>query len=185
MPPCNAMSQQKKQIFASFSGILRKQFVGSRFLEGIQTMEDRVLSQTDVVQHPIKSELESSRASIGDLSFANLLQGLRIARGWTKADLAKRSRFDPSSITRFEQGARAPERETVIQLADAMALPMTDRDRLLAAAGFRSEIWDDPLLVELSQVLAESSLSAAARNEVRSVIRMAIAYCRLQRLEAF
>jgi len=148
-------------------------------------VEDRVLSQTDVVQHPIGSELDSTRQRAHDLSFSALLQALRIARGWTKADLAKRSGFDPSSITRFEQGSRAPERDTVMQLADAMALPMTDRDRLLAAAGFRSEIWDDPLLVELAQVLGESSLSAAAKNEVRSVIRMAIAYCRLQRLEAF
>ncbi|MGB3306719.1 MAG: helix-turn-helix transcriptional regulator [Thermomicrobiales bacterium] len=148
-------------------------------------MEDRVLSQTDVVQHPIGSELDSTRQRVHDLSFSALLQELRIARGWTKADLAKRSGFDPSSITRFEQGSRAPERDTVMQLADAMALPMTDRDRLLAAAGFRSEIWDDPLLVELAQVLGESSLPAAAKNEVRSVIRMAIAYCRLQRLEAF
>jgi len=148
-------------------------------------VEDRVLSQTDVVQHPIGSELDSTRQRVHDLSFSALLQELRIARGWTKADLAKRSGFDPSSITRFEQGSRAPERDTVMQLADAMALPMTDRDRLLAAAGFRSEIWDDPLLVELAQVLGESSLPAAAKNEVRSVIRMAIAYCRLQRLEAF
>lgn len=148
-------------------------------------MEDRVLSQTDVVQHPIGSELDSTRQRAHDLSFSALLQELRIARGWTKADLAKRSGFDPSSITRFEQGSRAPERDTVMQLADAMALPMTDRDRLLAAAGFRSEIWDDPLLVELAQVLGESSLPAAAKNEVRSVIRMAIAYCRLQRLETF
>jgi len=149
------------------------------------TVEDRVLSQTDVVQHPIGSELDSTRHRVHDLSFSALLQELRIARGWTKADLAKRSGFDPSSITRFEQGSRAPERDTVMQLADAMALPMTDRDRLLAAAGFRSEIWDDPLLVELAQVLGETSLPAAAKNEVRSVIRMAIAYCRLQRLEAF
>jgi len=148
-------------------------------------MEDQVLSQTDVVQHPHKPELEPSHGRLGDLSFASLLQDLRIARGWTKADLAKRSRFDPSSITRFEQGARAPERETVIQLADAMALPMADRDRLLAAAGFRSEIWDDPLLIELAQVLGETTLSAVAKNEVRSVIRMAIAYCRLQRLERY
>lgn len=148
-------------------------------------MDDEILSQTDVVQHPHKPELESPRTRTGDLSFASLLQNLRIARGWTKADLAKRSHFDPSSITRFEQGARAPERETVIQLADAMALPMADRDRLLAAAGFRSEIWDDPLLIELAQVLGETTLSAAAKNEVRSVIRMAIAYCRLQRLETY
>jgi len=151
-------------------------------------MEDRVLSQTDILQQspPVDSTTDTTRRSAAhDVSFAQLLMEFRAERGWTKADLAKRSGFDPSSITRFEQGARAPERETVIQLADAMALPMADRDRLLAAAGFRSEIWDDPLLIELAQVLGERSLTAGVKNEVRAVIRMAISYAKLQRLESF
>lgn len=151
-------------------------------------MEDQVLSHTDVVQReitpPQASEIgDAGRHRVKDLAFARLLEGLREERGWTKADLAKRSGFDPSSITRFEQGVRDPERETVLALADSMALPLADRDRLLAAAGYRSELWDDPLLLELSQVLAEQSLPVAARNDVRAVVRMAIAYCRLQRLE--
>ncbi|MGB3327974.1 MAG: helix-turn-helix transcriptional regulator [Thermomicrobiales bacterium] len=145
------------------------------------------MSQRDIVetQAIAERELPTAAPTPGDLSFAELLQRLRIERGWTKADLAKRARFDPSSITRFEQGARAPERDTVIQLANAMALPVSDRDRLLAAAGFRSELWDDPLLVELAQILGDTRLSAAAKNEVRSVLRMAIAYCKLQRLDAY
>lgn len=151
-------------------------------------VEDQVLSHTDVVQreitppHPAKIG-DDERRPARDLVFARLLEGLREERGWTKADLAKRSGFDPSSITRFEQGVRDPERETVLTLAEAMALPLADRDQLLAAAGYRSELWDDPLLLELSQVLAERSLPVTARNDVRSVVRMAIAYCRLQRLD--
>jgi transcriptional regulator with XRE-family HTH domain len=151
-------------------------------------VEDQVLSHTDVVQRdvapPQTAEIDDGgRRRTRDLDFARLLERLREERGWTKADLAKRSGFDPSSITRFEQGVRDPERETVLTLADAMALPLADRDRLLAAAGYRSELWDDPLLLELSQVLAERSLPVSARNDVRAVVRMAIAYCRLQRLE--
>ncbi len=150
-------------------------------------MEDQVLSHTDVVQReiaPPQVEVgDDGRRRAQDLAFARLLEGLREERGWTKADLAKRSGFDPSSITRFEQGVRDPERETVLALAEAMALPLADRDRLLAAAGYRSELWDDPLLLELSQVLGERSLPIAARNDVRAVVRMAIAYCRLQRLD--
>lgn len=149
-------------------------------------VEDQVLSHTDVVQREIApphlAEIDEQQLP-KDLVFARLLEGLREERGWTKADLAKRAGFDPSSITRFEQGVRDPERETVLALAEAMALPLIDRDRLLAAAGYRSELWDDPLLLELSQVLAEPSLPVAARNDVRSVVRMAIAYCRLQRLD--
>lgn len=151
-------------------------------------VEDQVLSHTDVVQReiaaPYPAEIgDDERHRAPDLVFARLLEGLREERGWTKADLAKRSGFDPSSITRFEQGVRDPERETVLTLAEAMALPLADRDRLLAAAGYRSELWDDPLLLELSQVLAERSLPVSARNDVRSVVRMAIAYCRLQRID--
>lgn len=152
-------------------------------------MEDQVLSQTDLIQRESTAEVPGNAAEAGqvrgaDLEFAGQLRHLRNERGWSKAELAKRANFDPSSITRFEQGSRAPERLTVLQLAEAMALPVRDRDGLLAAAGFRSELWDDPLLVELSQVLAEDTLSAVARLEVRSVIRMAIAYCQLQRVIA-
>ena len=146
-------------------------------------MEDRVLSQTDVHQQPDIARPEPDRVTVEEPSFAHLLEHLRASRGLSKADLAKRAGVDPSSITRFEQGSRAPERATVLQLAQAMVLPMADRDRLLAAAGFRSELWDDPLLIELAQLLGEPSIPMAARNEVRSVIRMAVAYCKLQRLE--
>ena len=150
-------------------------------------MDDQVISQTDLIQRESVSELPAPATGTDPLrgtevEFARLLRHLRNERGWSKAQLANRAGLDPSSITRFEQGSRAPERDTVLQLAAGMALPMHDRDSLLAAAGFRSELWDDPLLVELSQVLAEESLPAAARSEVQSVIRMAIAYCRLQRL---
>ena len=146
-------------------------------------MEDRVLSQTDVEQQPELVRREPDRVTVEEPSFAHLLQHFREIRGLSKAELAKRAGVDPSSITRFEQGTRAPERATVLQLAQAMVLPMADRDRLLAAAGFRSELWDDPLLIELAQLLGEPTMPASVRNEVRSVIRMAIAYCKLQRLE--
>lgn len=150
-------------------------------------MDDQVVSQLDSRQHvemvdrdaPVRLQLPAT------LSFPRLLQQQREARGLSKADLAKKTGLDPSTITRFEQGARAPERATILQLADAMVLPVVERDRLLASAGFRSELWDDPQLVELSQLLAEQGIPVAARQEARSVIRMAIAYLKLQRLQDF
>jgi transcriptional regulator with XRE-family HTH domain len=117
-------------------------------------------------------------------AFARLLAQYRTERGWSKADLAKRANLDPSTITRFEQGTRAPERETVIMLGETMALPVVERDRLLAAAGFRSELWDDPLLVELANVLGDSTVPAGAKTEVRALVRMAISYCRLSSRES-
>jgi transcriptional regulator with XRE-family HTH domain len=148
-------------------------------------VEDRVLSQTDIQQRadlisPAHGQDSVPRPTI---SVARLLQELRESRGLSKADLAKGAGVDPSSITRFEQGTRAPERETILQMARAMMLPMVDRDRLLAAGGYRSEVWDDPLLVELAQLLVEPSVPAEAREEARIAVKMAVAYCKLRRLQ--
>lgn len=107
---------------------------------------------------------------------------MRGARNWSKADLAKRAGVDPSTITRLEQGARTPERDTILQLADAMALPMTDRDRLLAAAGYRSDTWDDPDLIEIATLLADPGLPHAVRNDIRTMLRVAISHGRSRRV---
>lgn len=147
-------------------------------------MDDQVISQTDVIQREAMPGIDEAAPLPGAIEFAQQLERLRDERGWSKADLAKRAALDPSSITRFEQGARNPDRETVLQLSMAMALPMVERDKLLSAAGYRSEIWDEPLLVELSHILADHQVPLAARDEVRSVLRMAIAYGRLKRFEA-
>lgn len=146
-------------------------------------VDDQVISQTDVIRHETGHLVEEPARPAGIADFARQLERLRDERGWSKADLAKRSELDPSSITRFEQGSRHPDRETIIQLASAMALPLVERDTLLAAAGYRSDIWDEPLLIEISHILADRDLPVAIREEVRSVLRMAIAYSRLKRLE--
>jgi transcriptional regulator with XRE-family HTH domain len=143
-------------------------------------MDDQILSQTDVNQGQVDLPARVRET----VDFARQLELLRDERGWTKADLAKRSSLDPSSITRFEQGTRSPDRATVIQISNAMALPVVDRDRLLAAAGYRSDVWDDPRLVELSQILADKDMPDDVRDQVRSVLDMAIAYARLKRFDA-
>lgn len=150
-------------------------------------MDDRVIHQHDTAQG--EDLLQSGRPTrshpAGLPAFPALLQRLREDRGFSKADLAKRTSLDPSSITRFEQGARQPERDTVLAIARAMALPMTERDLLLASAGFRSEMWDDSMLVELTHLLNDHEIPSKAREEARSVVRMAVAYLKLQRLGDF
>lgn len=142
-------------------------------------MEDRVLSQTDIEQQPeVVGKARAGRSK----EVARLLTQYRQERGISKAELAEKTGLSPSSITRFEQGNRDPERETTLLLAKAMVLPLADRDRLLAAGGFRSEVWDDPLMVELAQLLGERTIPEDARQEARSVVRMAIAYLKLRRL---
>lgn len=135
-------------------------------------VEDRVLEQTDIAQvmETGATTAPQPEPAPGRMSVARLLASYRESRGMSKADLAERAGMNPSSITRFEQGSRDPERETILQLSKAMMLPMIDRDRLLAAAGYRSEVWDDPLLVELAQLIADPAVPAEAREQARSVV---------------
>ena len=110
--------------------------------------------------------------------FGELLTRLRSARGWSQGKLANQAGIDPSSVSRFEAGSRAPERDTVNRLADALVLPIIDRDRLLAAAGFRSAALDDPLISELATLLADPAMPESAQQELRSALRIALHYGR-------
>jgi transcriptional regulator with XRE-family HTH domain len=151
-------------------------------------VEDQLLHQTDTppAAAPPREEdvLASTAAHPARATFPQLLQAMRSQRGWSKADLAKRAGFDPSTITRLEQGSRNPDRDTVLQLAGAMALPIPDRDRLLAAGGYRSDTWDDPDLVQIATLLADPSIPAHVHADIRAMLRVAISHGRLARAEA-
>ena len=123
------------------------------------------------------------RAGAGESGspFGELLGSLRTVRGWSQGRLARQAGLDASAVSRLEAGTRAPERETVGKLADALVLPIADRDRLLAAAGFRSIALDDPLISELALLLADPNLPDGVERDLRAVIRMAIAYARSAR----
>ncbi len=147
-------------------------------------MDDQVLSQTDINREDtvaIVAPVPPPERETGE--FPAMLERLRDERGWSKADLAKRARLDPSSITRFEQGSRHPDRDTVLLLAETMALPLGHRDLLLASAGYRSELWDDPLLIDLSALLADTSIPGSLREEIRSILKAALSYGRLGRMD--
>lgn len=149
-------------------------------------MDDRIVSQQNVLPEDslVRSEAVPPTGRVhAARSFPDLLLKLREERGLSKAELAKRAELDPSSITRFEQGQRAPERATIMQIAEAMVLPGIDRDRLLASAGFRSQLWDDPAMVDLVLLLNDEGIETQARAEVRSVLKMASAFLRLQRMK--
>jgi transcriptional regulator with XRE-family HTH domain len=111
--------------------------------------------------------------------FGDLLTKLRSARGWSQGKLAQEAELDPSSVSRFEAGSRTPERETIMKLADALVLPIVDRDRLLASAGFRSAALDDPLISEMAMLLADPAMPESARTELRTVLRIALHYGRM------
>jgi transcriptional regulator with XRE-family HTH domain len=113
--------------------------------------------------------------------FGPQLSELRQARGWSQVKLAQQAGLDPSTVSRFEAGSRAPERDTVLKIADALVLPVLDRERLLAAAGFRSEAWDDPMLAELAQLLNDPAVPSETLSELRTLLRVAIQHGRRAR----
>ena len=117
----------------------------------------------------------------GRSPFGELLGSLRTVRGWSQGRLAKEAKLDPSFVSRLEAGTRTPERDTVNRLSDALVLPISDRDRLLAAAGFRAIALDEPLISELAMLLADPSLPDSVIRDLRAVIRMAILYARASR----
>ena len=47
--------------------------------------------------------------------FGDLLVKFRMARGWSQGKLAQKAELDPSSVSRFEAGSRAPERANVLR----------------------------------------------------------------------
>lgn len=149
-------------------------------------MSDREVSQPKILDDALISTQVAPSAVPRQVArtFPELLIKLREERNLSKAELAKRAGLDPSSITRFEQGQREPERSSIVRIADAMVLPAMDRDRLLASAGFRSDIWDDPNLVDLVILLNDDSIDPQARSEVRSVLKMASAFLRMQRMKS-
>jgi len=110
--------------------------------------------------------------------FSEMLAQLRAERGWSQGRLAQQAGIDPSSVSRLEAGSRTPERETVNRLAEALVLPIVDKDRLLAAAGFRSAALDDPLISDLAMLLADPALPDDASQDLRAAIRIAIHYGR-------
>lgn len=148
-------------------------------------MSDHEVSQSKILEDAIIRTQVTRTGTPRHLArtFPELLLTLREERNLSKAELAKRATLDPSTITRFEQGQRAPERLSIMQIADAMVLPAMDRDRLLASAGFRSEIWDDQRMVDLVILLNDETIDPQARSEVRSVLKMATAFLRMQRMK--
>lgn len=114
--------------------------------------------------------------------FGRLLTSWRESQGKTKAKLAAEAGLDPSAISRLESGDRGPEWETVARLATALALSPVEHERFIAAAGFRSETVNEPLLVELVELLVDPSLPETVAADVRTLLRIAVDLGRRGRL---
>lgn len=116
-------------------------------------------------------------------TFATALRQAREAAGLSQSRLAASAGYDHSYVSRLESDSRAPTREAVLSLCDAMGLGDVDRDHLLAAAGFlpvrvENLLASEPVVSEVFAVLNDGSLPGDVREDLRSAIRMALRQAR-------
>lgn len=109
--------------------------------------------------------------------FPSLLRSFRERAGRSRNNLSLEVGVDPSYLTRIEHGDREPPRQQIVEgLARALHLSISDRNRLLVSAGYaplsvvQLGSWDDALQA-VADVLNDIHLSAAERDEFRSVVR--------------
>lgn len=115
-------------------------------------------------------------ASSRPTPFGAFLTTIREARDLTKAAASTAAGLDASTVSRFESGERTPDRETVLRMAQGLGLAPSERETLLAVAGYRSEAWDDPLLQRLVNVLINPKTPDEVAESVRSAVTMAVEY---------
>jgi len=113
------------------------------------------------------------------LGFALLLRELRDRRKLSQSRLAGAAGFDHSYVSRLESGNRMPTRDAVQKLAEAMALGESERDALLAAAGFmpgriESLFADEPVLSEVLGLLQDGTVPDEVRDDVRRMISLLV-----------
>lgn len=91
-----------------------------------------------------------------------LLRDWRLRRRWSQLDLAGEAAVSTRHLSYVETGRAAPSREMILRLASRLEVPLRERNRLLAAAGyapmFAERTLDDPAL-------------AAARSAVERILR--------------
>jgi len=94
--------------------------------------------------------------------FGERLRGWRKRRGLSQLDLAVIAGTTPRYVSFVETGRSRPGRGVVLRLADAMNVPLRDRNALLLAAG-------------LPPAFAESALNDVEMKPVRKIVDLVLA----------
>jgi transcriptional regulator with XRE-family HTH domain len=88
-----------------------------------------------------------------DGSLGHLIKEWRVARGMSQLDLAARAGFSTRHVSFIETGRTQPSRQAVLVLAEALDVPLRERNRLLEAGGFARVYRHTPLAAhEMSHV---------------------------------
>lgn len=79
------------------------------------------------------------------VAFPHLLRNVRQGRRLSQLDLALQAEVSQRHLSFLESGRAQPSREMVLQLAEALDLPLRERNRLLLSAGFAGVYPQRPL----------------------------------------
>jgi len=103
-------------------------------------------------------------------TLANRVRELRILRGWTQEEVARRASLEPKSIAAIERGRRGASLEVLERLAGAVGVKpaelLTANPRRLRKAGAPSE---QRVLEEV--LTADPSLRRAATAVLKALLR--------------
>ena len=91
--------------------------------------------------------------------FARLLKSWRELRKQSQLDLALTSRISQRHLSFLESGRARPSRDMVLQLSEALEVPLRERNTLLTAAGFAA-------------MYRETDLQSAAMAPVREALQL-------------
>lgn len=105
---------------------------------------------------PSMTDSSTSTAVVG-----RLVRDWRVSRGLSQLDLAMHSGFSAKHLSFIETGRAQPSRDALLVLAESLALPLRERNRLLEAGGF-------------ARVFTETPLAAEEMSRVRSVLQFII-----------
>jgi transcriptional regulator with XRE-family HTH domain len=114
------------------------------------------------VMEPALAARYRAAMSHTDRPFGPLLREWRHRRRVSQLDLACEGNISTRHLSFLETGRARPSRDMVLHLAETLAVPLRDRNILLAAAGFTAEYRERPL--------ADPALEAA-RQAVGLVIQ--------------
>lgn len=91
----------------------------------------------------------ANRSAVDDsLSIGSRVRAWRQARGLSQFELSMRAGFSNRHVSFIETGRTRPSREAVLALAEALDVPLRERNRLLETAGFADVFRETPLTAE-------------------------------------
>lgn len=105
-------------------------------------------------------------------TFGQMLRRLRIERGFSQNELARRSGVDASYVNRMErrESSSTPLRNVALSLAEALDLSYAERDRLLFAAGLAPEVDWQQRCEDVEAALESVKAAVSVLETVRAAV---------------